>query len=365
VSKGKWRDDMDLDKALEPAPEYYWIELGRMSRKLVEEFFPIKPGENVVITADTQSDWRVVQETARAVYAIGATPTVVVHPTTDFPTSNPPDPVAGALQATDAWIEFESSYLLYSDAWDKAMQAGVRYLAIAGDVDGLVRMVGRVNHDAVVNLGVRLIELSNKATEMHITSSAGTDLRFKVDPAASRERDVNKAGGPGYMGRYKPPASTQVAPGQASVGHVVGTAQGTIVFDGALAPPFEVGVLSQPVTLQIENSKITSITGGPDARTFERWLASFNHPAMYEIAHCTYGFNPGITRCKGDIAHDERVFGCMEYGIGPAWADAPGHSDGTVLYPSVWADDVQLEEDGRYVHPDLVELCRELGVPGY
>jgi leucyl aminopeptidase (aminopeptidase T) len=117
--------------------------------------------------------------------------------------------------------------------------------------------------------------------------------------------------------------------------------------------------------MEVNHSKITSITGGREARTFERWLANFEHPAMFEIAHCTYGFNPGVTRCKGDIAHDERVFGCMEYGIGAAWAGAPGHSDGTVLYPSVWADDVQLEDEGRYVHPELVELCRELGVPGY
>jgi hypothetical protein len=24
-----------------------------------------------------------------------------------------------------------------------------------------------------------------------------------------------------------------------------------------------------------------------------------------------------------------------------------------------------LEEEGRYVHPDLIELCREMGAPGY
>jgi leucyl aminopeptidase (aminopeptidase T) len=354
---------MELEKALEPASEWYWIELGRMSRKLVEEFFPIEPGENVVITADTQSDWRVVQETARAVYALGATPTVVVHPTTDFPTSDPPDPVAGALQATDAWIEFESSYLLYSGAWEKAMQAGVRYLAIAGDVDGLVRMVGRVDHDAVVNLGVKLVGLSDEASEMHITSDEGTDLRFRVDPAKSQSRDVFESEDEGERSGRR--GSTQVAPGQASVGHVSGSIQGTIVFDGALAPPFEVGVLRQPVRLEVTEDRITRISGGPEARTFERWLAGFQHQGMYEIAHCTYGFNPGVTRCKGDIAHDERVFGCMEFGIGAAWAGAPGHSDGTVLYPTVWADDVQLEENGRYVHPALAELCRKLGVAGY
>jgi leucyl aminopeptidase (aminopeptidase T) len=356
---------MELEKALEPAPEWYWIELGRMSRKLVEEFFPIERGENVVITADTQSDWRVVQETARAVYALGATPTVIVHPTTDFPTGDPPAPVTGALEAADAWIEFESSYLLYSGAWEKAMRAGVRYLAIAGDVDGLVRMVGRVDHDAVLKLGVRLVALSDAASEMHITSEEGTDLRFRVDPTRSHGRDVLESEDDGDVEQSGLRGSTQVAPGQATVGHLPGSIRGTIVFDGALAPPFEIGVLRQPVRLEVTEDRITRITGGPEAHAFERWLASFKNQGMYEMAHCTYGFNPGVTRCKGDIAHDERVFGCMEFGIGAAWAGAPGHSDGTVLHPSVWADDVQLEESGRYVHPVLAELCRKLGVAGY
>jgi leucyl aminopeptidase (aminopeptidase T) len=355
---------MELEKALEPAPEWYWIELGRMARKLVEEFFPIEPGENVVITADTQADWRVVQETARAIYALGATPTVVLHPTNDLPTSDPPSPVAGALQATDAWIEFESSYLLYSDAWEKAMEAGVRYLAIAGDVDGLVRMVGRVSYATVVKFGKKLIGLCDKAAEIRMTTTTGSDVRIMVDPKGSTASPVIRAG-EGIMRRFKGKASSQFAPGQASFAHVPDSVEGTIVFDGALAPPFEIGVLREPIKLEISKGKITNVSGGQQAKMLERWLASFDHPGMYEIAHCTFGFNPGVTRCKGDIAHDERVFGCMEYGIGPAWAGAPGHTDGTVLYPSVWADDVQLEEDGRYVHPELVELCRELGAAGY
>jgi hypothetical protein len=31
----------------------------------------------------------------------------------------------------------------------------------------------------------------------------------------------------------------------------------------------------------------------------------------------------------------------------------------------VWLDDVQIEENGRYIHPDLAALCREMGVAGY
>ena len=354
---------MELDKALEPTPEWYWMEMGGVGRKIVEEFFPIRSGENVVVTADTISDWRVVQETVKAIYAVGATPTLIVHPATEVATSDPPEPVTAALQAADAWIEFNDSYLLYSNAWKKAMQAGVRCFTLGGDVDSLVRMVGRVNYAVLDRLADKLVELSNRAAQMRVTCPSGTDLRARVDPAGS-EGHVLKGGGEGAI-NFIGTGSTQVPPGQASFGHLPNSVEGTLVFDGAIYPPTEIGVLREPVTLEIHEGKITKISGGREARTFEKWLSGWSHPGMFKIAHCTYGFNPGVKRCKGEIGHDERVFGCMEFGIGAAWADAPAHTDGIILEPSVWADDVQLEEEGRYVHPELVELARELGVAGY
>ena len=44
---------------------------------------------------------------------------------------------------------------------------------------------------------------------------------------------------------------------------------------------------------------------------------------------------------------------------------APSHTDGIVTNPSVWADEVQLEDEGVYMHPRLVELCQQMGVSGY
>lgn len=355
---------MQLDKSLEPTPEWCWIEMGRVGRKLVEEFFPIEPGENVVVTADTQSDRRVVEETVKAIYGIGAVPTLILHPATEVPTSDPPPPVTSAIQAADAWIEFNDSYLLYSNAWKKAMEAGVRYFLFPGDVDSYVKMVGRVDYAALDSLADKLMQLTNRATQMHITSARGTDLRLEVDPKPLGKGHVVRAG-EGLMMDMDVDGSTQWPPGQVDFLHVPDSVEGTLVFDGALYPPAEIGVLQQPVRLEISKGRITKITGGEEARIFEKWLAGWNHAGMYEIAHCSYGFNPGVKRCKGDIAHDERVFGCLEFGIGAAWADAPGHTDGVVLEPSVWGDDVQLEDEGRYVHPELVELCRQLGAEGY
>jgi hypothetical protein len=40
-------------------------------------------------------------------------------------------------------------------------------------------------------------------------------------------------------------------------------------------------------------------------------------------------------------------------------------TDGVALYPSVSLDDMQMEDAGRYVHPDIVALCGVMGAVGY
>jgi hypothetical protein len=88
---------MELDSSLEPTKHWYWIEMGRVGRKLVTEYFPIEPGEQVVVTTDTTGDWRAIEELVKAIYAQGATPTLVVHPSTGAATADPPPPVVAAV----------------------------------------------------------------------------------------------------------------------------------------------------------------------------------------------------------------------------------------------------------------------------
>jgi leucyl aminopeptidase (aminopeptidase T) len=116
---------------------------------------------------------------------------------------------------------------------------------------------------------------------------------------------------------------------------------------------------------------VTGVEGGSEAKVLERWFASIGNPNIYRLAHYSLGFNPGVSRCTGRIVEDERVFGGIEFGIGSqgshlgAGWDAGGHTDGVVLNPSIYLDGQPMEEEGRYVHPDVVAVCRELGAPGY
>ena len=49
---------------------------------------------------------------------------------------------------------------------------------------------------------------------------------------------------------------------------------------------------------------------------------------------------------------------------GSYWT-AASHTDGVVAKPTIMIDGTVIEADGKYVDPELVEICRQMGVAGY
>ena len=140
---------------------------------------------------------------------------------------------------------------------------------------------------------------------------------------------------------------------------------GTIVYDGSLAP---LGLLKEPVRLTIKKGEVVKIEGGKQAIEYEKWLKSFNHPQMLKLAHACYGFNPGAT-LTGVTLEDERIWGNTSWGIGsvgahlvpPGGISGPSHSDGICLNSSVWLDGVQIMDEGQLLDPELKKLAKKLG----
>ncbi len=354
---------MEFALGTETLREYLSYEVAGAARTLVADVMLAKPGEHVAITADTSSDPRVVEATAQAAYAAGAVPSVLWYQTVLGSGVEPPRPIAAAIAEADVWIEYAVGYALYSNAYRRAMEQGTRYICLSGmDVDLMVRSVGRVNYPKMVAMGEALVRLLSAAREVRITSPAGTDL--VADNGGRYVRHSGKLA--------DTPGEPIMLGGQVSWCPIEETINGRIVFDGAIWPPAEIGAVRSPVGLTVEKGVVTGLDGGSEARIYERWLASLGDPNMYRIAHYSLGFNNGVTKPTGRIVEDERLFGCVTIGIGTqgpqmkavGWK-AAAHTDGVMLSPSVILDGQPLEEAGRYVHPEIAEACRELGVPGY
>lgn len=58
-------------------PGLYEFELGKAGEILAKELFALKASEEFIISADTETDNRVVEATARAAFAAGAKPVVI------------------------------------------------------------------------------------------------------------------------------------------------------------------------------------------------------------------------------------------------------------------------------------------------
>ena len=135
------------------------------------------------------------------------------------------------------------------------------------------------------------------------------------------------------------------------------------------------GIVNGPVSAEVISTDakgmIKEISGGVEADIFRKWMTSFKDENMYRIAHICYGYNPGA-RITGNIAEVERVFGVVQVGWGtqgplirpdlggkPGWR-AAAHCDGIMLNPNVYLDGEIIEEKGKYVHPELAKLVKEL-----
>ena len=338
------------------------FELAEASMKLVNRILNVKPGEEVVITADSGSDWRVVAATAQAVKLAGGKPLVLwfnmargvgVEAEKDIASRS----IRAAILEADVWIEFNKNWLLYSTIYEEAMRRGrVRYLILVGmDADMMVRLIGRVNLDALFEFQKRLASIISKSREFTLTTREGTNMTFKNDPS----RPVLIEGEVLGPGDYALVGQIDWAPVEESI-------DGVFVADATIYPPEELGILRRPVKILIDHGRIVEIEGGREAEIFKTWLSKFNDDRMYQVAHIALGCNPKA-RLSGNILEDERIWGAVDWGFGsqaPTYKGkfgiAPSHTDAVALGATLIADGEYILKDGEYVHPDLRDLVREL-----
>jgi len=335
----------------------YQYELGKACDMLVKELFKLKPGETFVITADTESDPRVVDAAATAAFTIGAKPMVIwlSSPLIEGKLADsilPLNSLTGALMGADAWLEINNKQIFDSTPSQIALKENkkLRYLGLTGaTVSMVVRCIGRVNYPVLKEFIHYVANATKAARHVRMTTPAGTDVEFDNFPDQELGIEDGYADKPGV---HWMPGQIGWLPDRKSL-------NGVIVIDGSLGPPC--GVLSEPIRFTMKEGKIVEIKGGTQAREFELWLNKLNHPQMRKVAHATYGFLPGA-KLSGMIAEDERIWGCTVWGFGSTSKEsAPSHTDGICLDTSIWLDGKQLTDKGKVVDAKLIKLTKKLG----
>lgn len=331
-------------------------ELARPAAGLVSDFFAVRPGEEVLITADTASDTDVVRAVFGAVQTSGGRPTVVMTERLPFQgrLADPfiSAPLFAAVQKADVWIDLTFPYLAGSHAHDEAMKTGRVRALLGGDMTaaGFARLFAGSDIGAVLALRAGFVEYLRTAVgkPCRITSPGGTDVTFRIAETPAGAALPSTA-----PGTYAPPGSVIIPPDPDSVA-------GRIVVETVFHEYYT--VCRAPLTVTV-NGAISEIDGDPiDIRVMDRALRRAGGGDYGKVIHFTYGFHPEARFTGRSFIEDIRVTGANAIGFGlPWWVPGGGenHPDAVVTNQSLWIGDDMLAEQGRLIGPaHLLELQR-------
>lgn len=252
-------------------------------------------GEVVTILSETQSR-PVLVETARlAAQSLGGRVSEVVVPT---PSSQHPVPirstgasqalahnpaVIAALRSSGLVIDCTVEGLLHAPELGQILDGGCRVLMISNEhPDTYDRLGWDADLPRRVDLGLARMRA---ASEMRITSAAGSDLRVRLEGGFSAG-STGLTAGPGSIAHW-PGGLVLVFP-------AAGAVQGRLVLTpGDLNLTFNLYVRSK-VELLIEDDHIVEIVGdGLDADLMRSYLSAFGDRESYATSHVGWGMNPG------------------------------------------------------------------------
>ncbi|MCX7788487.1 MAG: aminopeptidase [Spirochaetes bacterium] len=157
----------------------------------------------------------------------------------------------------------------------------------------------------------------------------------------------------------RPGTGGNLPAGETFLSPVVGSAEGTIVFDGSMALAGGVIQIETPIRVTFEKGFVVSIEGGEEAKALEQTLHEASTRALrYEeegklklgegeryarnarhLGELGIGVNRQA-RIIGNMLEDEKVYGTCHFAIGSNYdEDAPSliHLDGLVSKPSIYA----------------------------
>lgn len=341
------------------------MELAKSAYKLLHDMTKVQKGESVLVTIDSVADLSVAQEIAKMADALGCKSMLAWHSTPKgygaLTMPYLPEPLKACVDKTDVWIELNDQWLLYSPIWDKAVTNGrTRQIMLGGlGVEAIVRNIGNTDIELQTEFQDRLTELTRKAKKVHITNPAGTDVYFENDPnrPINNELDYSVPGGHFLLGQIG------WAPKEESI-------HGIISFDGAYSGGGDLNytTLSETISYRVEEGRIQEFIGGKLAKRAEEYFASLDDPNMYLAAHVCYGCSPNAQ--LGYITtENERIWGSTQWGFGHQGANYSGgepraaksHVDGICLNCSLWLDDEQIMDEGKFVEPGLLDIAQKMG----
>lgn len=245
--------------------------------------------------------------------------------------------------------------LLHSPEQLEIQKAGTRVLMVVEPPEILARMQARPDTRARVEAAGRKIAA---ASTLRITNPAGTDLTYQLGQYS--RTPIIQYGFTDQPGRWDhfPGAFAYTWPNEGQSEGVIVLRPGDIIF------PFKEFVRSE-VRVTVKKGFITDIAGGFDAEHLAQFMAAWNDPDAYAMAHIGWGLDEmalwnglSLVNKESSIGQDGRAFyGNVLWSTGPntdvgGTRTTPAHLDIAMKGASLYLDGEPMVIDGDVIPED-------------
>ena len=301
------------------------------AKTLIDVCTKVKPGETVLIVTD-MAKLNIARVIAGVAMDRGAETMVTVMQPRERNGQEPPEPVAEAMKRADVVFTPVSRSITHTHAVKDAAARGSRIIVMTDFTEEMM-IHGGLDADfkTLEPVCKTVAEKFANGNRIRLTTPAGTDL----------EIDISGRRGNALYCLVEPGEFSTVPTVEANVSPVEGSARGRLVVNASI-PYLDIGVLAEPVSVDVENGFITRISGGRQAEILRIDLASHDDPNVYNIAELGVGLNPKCRMC-GIMLEDEGVVSTCHIGIGTnitlgGNTKAPIHYDLLMWEPKIEVD---------------------------
>lgn len=356
-------DDPDEDAVLEglheEEPEEMSVEddglsmeertkrMNAAAKMVVKTCMDIRRGENVLVVCDPTTT-EIGQALYEAASNISDRTLLIIMPKGRHHGEEPPRPVTNLMRQQQVVLAPTKFSLTHTKARIQASKDGARIATMPGMTVELFTEGGMsADFSKIRDLIADLGGILRRKREVHITSSAGTDIRFEVDWKKWNREDS------GICNR--PQMVTNLPAGKVFTSPRSGSMNGVIVIDGSC----DADILSEPLTLTVEEGVVIDVKGGSAAANIRqsfgevaKKLRSREQDLLWTVAEAGFGVNPNA-RLLGNLLEDEKVLGTFYFSIGDS-ASLPSPATGKRLTgvlrsPTVTIGEEVIIDDGRFL----------------
>jgi len=297
----------------------------------------VKKEETLLIVTDEQKN-----EIGMALHEVGKSlcheSILVEIKSREINGQEPPKAIADLMKMVDVVICPTAKSLTHTDARREAVKLGVRVGTMPGiTIDTMVRCLN-ADYSKIIALTDYIIKKMTGIKNIRVTTEKGTDVLMPVEgravlPSKGVLRNKGESGN-------LPSGEVYLAPWEDRT-------EGKIVIDGSMAG---IGMITEPVTIEIKNGYAEKIYGGPQAQQIAELLDKSGREAR-AVAEFGIGTNYKAI-LTGMILEDEKVFGTIHIAFGNNISmggriAVSSHYDALIKEPDVYFDNELIMKKGK------------------